>query len=224
MDIQSLYDSIYLNNIESLRRGNIVIDDNLCGDIIDDRRGISLIIPLCQISPGYAKLVNIFQQIEPEQYYYPAHDLHITLFDYIAAHAAYSGSDKLDATYTTLAQSVLTSLKSFSIVFKGIVFSREAGIITGYDDGSIAALRKRIRQHLVDHGLPNLERYESISVHASFLRFKKRIRKEKDFIAAIESWRSVDIGTEVIKKVLLVEHDWYNRRQITRPIKQFALE
>jgi 2'-5' RNA ligase len=188
------------------------------------RRGLSLIIPLNQITKGYEALIENFQILEPEQYYYPTEDLHITVFDYIAADNVYTRTSSIEQTLINITDDVVKSLSSFTVFFKGIVFSREAGLLKGYDNGSVVALRKRIRQRLKDFGLPNMERYKSTSVHSTFMRFTKKIDNVGGFVNELEVRREAEIGTETVKSMVLVEHDWYNRKSLTRTIKEYKLD
>jgi 2'-5' RNA ligase len=224
MNTTSLYESIHQKNIACLREGNILVDPYLRDSVPDLRRGISLIIPLIHIAKNYERATQVLRKQEPGQYYYPSADLHITVFDLISAHPRYSQSAALDDTFVSLANEVLATFSSFYVTFKGIVFSREAGLLTGYDNGSVVALREKIRAHLPQYGIANTERYESKSVHATFVRFRKALIQPSLFADVIESCREVEIGEEPIQSISLVEHDWYNRKISTRTIKTFPLK
>jgi 2'-5' RNA ligase len=223
MDNKTLYDSIYQDNITYIRNGNILVDEYLATGAKDLRRGLSLIIPLSQITESYEAMVEGFRILAPEQYYYPTSNLHITVFDYIAARDAFARSTSIEQTYIRVTDDIVKSLASFAIVFKGIVFSREAGLLKGYDDGSVTALRERIRKRLKDDGLPNMERYQSMSVHSTFMRFTKKIDNAQSFSSELELRREVELGIETVKRIVLVEHDWYNRKNLNRTIKEYEL-
>jgi hypothetical protein len=223
MSIQTLYESIYQENIAFIRSGDVSVDEYLGDGVTDTRRGLSLIIPLNQITNGYEALIRKFQFLEPEQYYYPLEDLHITVFDFIGVHKTYTRSASLEHTCINITNEAAESLSRISILFKGIVFSRAAGILKGYDDGFVVALRKRIRQRFKENGLPNTERYESASVHSTCMRFTKRIDNVKAFVDTLEALKEVELGTEKVKSMVLVEHDWYNRKNVKRTIKEFKL-
>lgn len=220
----SLYESIHQKNIAFLREGDILVDPYLRDSVPDLRRGISLIIPLSRISENYERATQVLRGQEPGQYYYPSADLHITVFDLISAHPRYLPSAALDDTFVSLANEALATFNRFYVTFKGIVFSREAGLLTGYDNGSVIALREKIRAHLPQYGIANTERYESKSVHATFVRFRKALTHPSLFADVIESCREVEIGEEPIQSISLVEHDWYNRKISTRTIKTFPLK
>ncbi|MGD0036238.1 MAG: hypothetical protein ABSC53_02975 [Bacteroidota bacterium] len=224
MNYKTQYDSIHKDNITYIRNGNVFVDEYLATDAKDLRRGLSLIIPMSQITKSYEAIVEGFRILAPEQYYYPIKDLHITVFDYIAAHKDYTRSASIEQTYIRITDDVIKSLSSFTIFFKGIVFSREAGLLKGYDNGLIIALRERIRHRLKDDGLPNMERYQSMSVHCTFMRFTKSIDNVQGFLSELELRKEAEIGKETVKSILLVEHDWYNRKSLTRAIKKYELE
>jgi 2'-5' RNA ligase len=224
MSTASLYESIHRDNIAFIRDGDIIVDTYLGNGVTDLRRGISLIIPLSHISKNYESIVQGFQMLEPSQYYYPLSDLHITVFDLISANPMYAPSNSVDDTFVAIANEVLAPVNRFSVTFKGIVFSREAGLFTGYDDGSVVALRESIRGQLLQQGIPNTERYKSKSVHSTFFRFAKPLANSKIFAGAIENHREIEIGNEPVQSVSLIEHDWYNRKNSIRTIKAFMLK
>ena len=224
MSTTSLYESIHHNNISFIRDGDICVDTYLSNGSTDLRRGISLIIPINHISNKYQAAIQGLQAIEPDQYYYPAADLHITIFDLISANPTYTPSKLLDDTFVSVTRAAVTSISKFSVSFKGIVFSREAGLFTGYDDGSVVALRENIRGSLLRKGIPNTERYQSKSVHSTFFRFSKPLVNSRVFADAIEGLRETKIGDEPVHNISLVEHDWYNRKDSTRVIETFEVK
>jgi hypothetical protein len=220
----SLYDRIHSENIGHLRSGTIELDPFLSAGTPDPRRGVSLVIPMGGMPGSYESMVRRFSDIEPGQYYYPRADLHVTVFDFLQCRAGYEGGVRLDEAFRELAVAALASTGAFSLSMRGIVFSRSAGLIAGYDGGRLVALRAAIRKLMRDRGLMIDERYESSSAHASFVRFRRSLLDPEAFAAAIEASRELELGGREIAQVDLVEHDWYNSAASRRLIGSIALE
>ena len=205
-----VYNKIYADNIGQIRSGNIEIDHFLATRENDSRRGISLIISIKQILNSYKRLVGDFSTVDPDQYYYPFEDLHITVFDFVQGTVDHQRNDLLENLFLGISRKAVDSLGSFKIQMKGIVFSRGAGIIKGYDDNKLVVIRRNIRKLLVAHKIKNDERYESESAHITFTRFRGNIKNPLLFCEMMEKNMEVDIGEEEVTSLELVEHDWYN--------------
>lgn len=220
---RSLYDSIYDNNIVDIESGNIKIDEYLKGSKLDSRMGVSLIIPIHSISYSYSNLVSSLKKIEPEQYYYPTRDLHITIFDYVQGTEKYVRNTELEKAFIEISKQSLKIVHAFPITLRGIVFSNEAGIIQGYDTNILFKIRGKIRGLLNQNGIKNNERYESESAHITFMRFMNPLQKAKELCKFINENRELKIGFPTIEEVEMVEHDWYNHKISKRIIEKIKI-
>ena len=164
-----------------------------------------------------------FLNVESDQYYYPFEDLHITIFDFIQGTVNYQRNDVLESLFLDISQNAADSLESFKIQMKGIVFSKGAGIIKGYDNNKLVLIRKKIRELLITHQIKNDERYESESVHVTFTRFRSNIKNPIIFCEIIKKNMEVELGEEQITNLELVEHDWYNSFHTKRIIGKIQL-
>jgi 2'-5' RNA ligase len=223
MSSVELYDNIFSQNMDFIRSGNVQIDEVLSTGREDHRLGVSLIIPVKAIGHSYIDLIHAFRMIEPYQYYYPFSDLHITIFDFIHGNDGYKVDFPIEKSYVDLTKKALRGIMSFEIEFRGIVFSREAGIIKGYDNNQLVEIRKIIRELLKAYGMKNDERYESESAHITFCRFKNPLMNPERFIATVKNNISYEIGVEQIDAIELVEHDWYNKKSKKRVIESIKL-
>jgi 2'-5' RNA ligase len=220
---RNIYDSIYDKNIADIKSGNIKLDEYLSGNKPDSRIGISLIIPIRSISKSHEKLVSCLKEIEPEQYYYPTHDLHITIFDYIQGTENYIRNPELEKLFIRVSRESLKSFHEFLITFEGIVFSKAAGIIQGYDDNVLIKIREKIRILLKENGIKNDERYESESAHITFMRFMNYFIRAEELCRFINENREREIGIQKIEEIELVEHDWYNHESNKRIIEKIRI-
>ena len=218
-----LYDGIYSKNKELIRSGKVQFDEVLSFNKKDTRLGISLIIPVISNEDKYDKLLDLLKKNEPDQYYYPFEDLHITIFDYIQAVEKYKKNPEKKSILIEITEKALKEISGFEIELKGIAFSNEAGIIQGYDRNILIQIRKRIRELMKKFGLKNNERYESESAHITFCRFMNKLKNPEKLIEIIDRNRDYEIGKEKVEQIELVEHDWYNKKLKKRIIKIFYL-
>ena len=189
-----------------IESGRIKVDRYLIGNKPDSRMGISLIIPIRSIANSYERLVSSLKKVEPEQYYYPTHDLHITIFDYIQGTEKYIRNPELEKVFIKISRESLKSFHRFPITFEGIVFSNAAGIIQGYDDNVLIKIREKIRILLKENGIRNDERYESESAHITFMRFMNQFLRAEKLCGFINQNREMKIGIQKVEEIELVEH------------------
>jgi hypothetical protein len=223
MGNEELYDSIHSNSLPLIRCGDVAVDDYLLAPERDTRLGISLVIPIAIGEHSYRDLVGDFASVEPDQYYYPYGDLHVTVFDFVCAVADYTRSEADEAAFLRVAEETARTLPRFILRFEGIVFSESAGLICGYDFGALVDMRAALRVSMRGHGLPIDERYESRSAHATFCRFTKQPTNAEAFLDVVEKRRNFPFGKEFVDELVVVEHDWYNRRATRRTIGRVRL-
>jgi 2'-5' RNA ligase len=224
MSTAGLYDKIHTDSIQSLAAGQVESDPFLVPGVEDRRMGVTLVVPVTQDLARIGDLIDRFSHIEPGQYAYPVCDLHITVFDLIAGTDLYLADPAAEAVFLALCQEALRGAQAFSIDLRGVVFSKGAGLICGYDNDSLVDLRASIRSALRERGLPNTERYESHSAHITFMRFAQPLASPSRLVQLIHETRSLEIGKLDVGHLELVEHDWYNRASRRRLLGTFQLE
>lgn len=225
MSSRKLYDRIYASSIGKLEASDIAVDDHLVGDGKPDRRmGVSLIIGVRSIATRYKGLLASMRRIEPDQYYYPVEDLHITVFDFIRGRESYRRDEESERLFMAISQKAAKRLAPFDIELEGIVCSAEAGLVQGYDGDALIELREAIRGLMEAEGLMNEERYRSESAHMTFMRFRKELARPDALCAFVGENRELRIGRERVAALELVEHDWYNRKAMRRAIGSVALK
>ena len=217
------YDSIYKSNILKIKSGSIQIDNYLNGNILDSRKGVSLIIPIKTIHDSYFNLKEKINEIDKDQYIYPFDDLHVTIFDFIQGTKNYKADIDTEKICIEISNNVLNTINTFWIEYKGITCSSSAGLIQGFDDNQLVNIREKIRKNMELFNLKNDERYKSESSHITFLRFMKKIKDTRKFVNFINNNRITNIGKEKVKDIELVEHDWYNKKESKRVINKYQL-
>lgn len=218
-----LYNKIFDENIDPIQQGIVSIDQFLLGNRIDNRKGISLIIPISIDYNVYESLINEYKVLEPNQYYYPYSDLHITIFTFLSARDSYKVNTELEKLFINITEKVLNDTEIFNILLDGITFSKEAGFINGYDNDILITIRDALRSEMNKKRIEIDERYKSETAHVTFLRFVNQINNNNKFIKKLWENRNKEIGKIDISKIELVEHDWYNKLLRKRVLSTFIL-
>lgn len=223
MSSAALYENIRDANLARLAAGQVELDGTLAAGRPDTRRGVSLVIGVRGLTDAYAALVQRFRSVDPQQYYYPENDLHVTVFDFLTARNGYAENAELERAYLDLARDAARETPPFRLRLAGVVFSAAAGLIKGYDDDQLVALRARIRACMAERGLPIDERYASRSAHASFARFRNPPLDPARLMETIRASEETGLGELQVDSLELVEHDWYNAAASRRAIGDLAL-
>jgi len=223
MNLPALYDSIHAAGRERILKGEARTDPWLDRPYEDSRTGISLLVPLSGGLPAYAGIAGRFRSCEPDQYYYPPGDLHITVFSFLTAVAGYRRDPAADSLFRDLVREVLRNWSPFTVDFRGIVFSPEAGILAGFPDAPLSELRDRFRRELASRNLKNEERYPAATSHATFLRFRRPLSRPEEFCRILDRERDTPAGGTAVTAMELVEHDWYNSERTRRVLERYSL-
>jgi hypothetical protein len=102
-----LYESIAESSEMDLSSGNINIDKYLLPNSEDKRLGVSLIIPIDINNPKLGTVLNAFESLEPNQFYYPLTDYHVTVFDFVKGNEKYCQNYELEKLFIAIVVFVL---------------------------------------------------------------------------------------------------------------------
>ncbi len=186
-------------------------------------RGYVLRIDVSQFFPQYEELVSRFVDLEPDQYYFPRSDLHITVFEFVSARPDYLAHEPHLEIFRAVCQKVLANWGSFEISLRGTVFTRTSGIVAGIDNDRLIEIRSELRSELHSRGVQPLERYESRSAHVSFMAFRESLRSPEKFLALVEATKDLDLGRIHVSEMELVEQDWFSRAANRRTLGTYRL-
>jgi 2'-5' RNA ligase len=219
--LQETYDRIWNSSKENLLDNNADIDMNLSNIADDKRLGLTVLIPIGDI---FLQVKGQLKEIEPEQYFYPATDTHITVIDFIGASEDFVFDEKQVEIYKRVLDSVLKDFSKFNIDFKGLTASKGAVMVQGFFDDALQKLRERLREEVNKQGIELKERYKVVTAHSTIMRFKKKLQNPKALVNKIEEMKDVNIGIFKIKKILFVLHDWYNLKEKTKILAEYELQ
>ncbi|MDC2830228.1 2'-5' RNA ligase family protein [Limosilactobacillus mucosae] len=219
-DLSCLYQAIDQKGRRAILK-NEFTDPYLNHEQPDHRRGLTLLAHLpihVGRNIGYAQ--QKLHLANPNLYYYPLKDLHLTVLDLIGAYDGFSISPHDLAAYQKALQNLMAKSKPFDVTLKGLIASPAGILATGYYSDELTMLRQNLRHQLTDK-LPVAERYPTCSGHVTVARFKAPLKAPPALLADLMSMQQLQFGTFTVDRLDLVIHDWYNHD--VKKIAEYAL-
>ena len=204
------YDSILATNREKVLAGGI--GDPLLKNALTDSR-MSLVV-LIRISPDVAERINCclddLKGIEPNLYYYPAKDFHITVMDVLKGEEGREIPPNI-TEYINCIEECSKDISPFRIEFDDLTASDNAILVRGYYDDQLMVFRQKLRDMLKQRGLSLEERYKTISSHVTIARLHSKFQNPERLLDYIEKPRS--FGTMTVSNMEISFHNWYDTRK-----------
>lgn len=224
--VQSIYDKMYRSSVEELYQGNNATDKWIERKN-DSRRGLSLIIrPDKEVKTKINAFQKELQAVDPNQYYQPTSDLHVTVLSIIPCQAGLVLDHIDQSSYIKLINKSLSTAPPLELSFKGVTSSRDAMMIQGYShQGNLNkyrnSLRKMLRKSTLKQDVD--ARYTLKTAHVTSIRFSRPLQNPEKYIQVFEHYQNVDFGNLHLSSLELVFNDWYHRRENTKVLKQFSV-
>ncbi len=226
MNLTEHYDHLYKTSSEIISAGKYSIDTELKNES-DSRFGITLLIrPNDEIKANIQSFLNELKKAEPEQYFYPDSDIHITVMSIISCSSDFTLNQISPNEYIEVICRSLVDVEKIQIHFKGITASPSALMIQGFpSDETLNNLRNRLRENFKNSGLQQSidSRYSISTAHSTIMRFQEKLHDPKKLIEIAEKFRDYDFGEFEVKNLELVYNDWYQRKSTTRVLGDFGL-
>lgn len=220
--LETRYNEIWDSSKKDLLTNNIDVDEHLFDLEKDKRRGLTVLIPLKgECLDKMEKIIDQLKEIEPNQYYYPKTDIHITVLDIISASDDFRFDRKQAAIYKEILDNCLSKFSKFTIQFRGLTASKSAVMVQGFYDQALPKLREMLREEIKEQGVGLKERYKIKTAHLTIARFKQKLQNPDKLVKKIEKNRKYEFGLFVVKKILFVLHGWYNCREKTRVLGEY---
>lgn len=208
--LENHYRNILEQNREAILRGGVG-DDYLKFPGRDTRMALALVI---RISPNVCSLIEAYlhklKTIEPDLYYYPARDLHITVLDLLRGVPDRTIPDNID-DYTRCIRECAKKISPFEIVFDGLTMSDNAVMIKGYYESALEDFRQELRRSMKRYGLLLEERYETFSAHITAARIPDQLRHPESFVTYLADKHP--FGEMKVTAFELVFHNWYDSQK-----------
>jgi 2'-5' RNA ligase len=193
----------------------------------DARRGVTLLArPSARVASSIVQFLDELRALEPEQYYHPRSDLHLTVLSLFTAtvdHAPYLAH--LDDYRAAVAES-LDGLARFTVDTIGVTLTQGAVLAKGFPrDGTLTHVRERLRASLAERGLGATVdgRYRLETAHTTLVRFTAPLRNPERFVDALAAARWRPFGTTVVDRLELTLADWYQSSESSQPIAEQRL-
>lgn len=226
MNLENHYKKLYHDSINTISSDNYHIDTLI--DSKNDRRfGLTLIIrPSNEIKTKIQDFLKNFKEIEPNQYYYPNSDIHITVMSIISCYSDFDMS-KIDVQkYIDLTEKCLLKGIDLNITFKGITASPSGVMVQGFmNNNELNDIRNRLRKEFKNSNLEQSldKRYLIQTAHSTIIRFRKELSQKEKFLELLDNSINYDFGTFKVNKFELVYNDWYQREQYVKKIHEFVV-
>jgi 2'-5' RNA ligase len=213
--LQIHYDTMWDRAFGAVTRGDIDCDTRLAAGR-DLRRGLTLIArPGPALQARFAFILDRLALSEPQQYRYPATDMHVTILPLFTAVENPVLELARLSDYIASVHAALDGIKAFDIKFSGLTMSRSAVLAQGFPCGpALETLRQRLRTQLRDAGLDASldQRYRLITAHSTLFRFVAPLHRPQHFAAQLGRLRHEPLGCMHVNEVELVVNDWYMSR------------
>ena len=226
MNLNEHYHKLYTKSSQAIRAGNYKLDPQI-NDPSDSRFGITVLIRPDEKTKAKIQLfLDELKAIEPQQYYYPDSDIHITVLSVISCHEGFSLNKIQLNDYIEIIQKSLIDTTAITINFKGITTSSDAVMIQGFPTSdALNDLRNKLRENFKKSNLRQSidSRYTIATAHATIVRFQEELQNPEELIRVIEKFRDTDFGNFTVDKLEFVYNDWYQRAKSTISLADFYI-
>jgi 2'-5' RNA ligase len=226
MNLKEHYNQLYKTGSEAILTGNYNLDSKI-NDVLDSRFGITLLLrPSENIKANFQLFLSELKAIEPNQYYYPDSDIHVTVMSIISCAEEFKLNHISPNDYIQLICKSMIDTDKIKIYFKGITASKSAIMIQGFPtDETLNNLRNKLRDNFKSSELQQSidSRYSISTAHSTVVRFTEKLQNPEKLIEVVEKFRDFDFGEFTIENLELVYNDWYQREKNTIHLADFNM-
>ncbi|GAB3536057.1 hypothetical protein GCM10027443_25810 [Pontibacter brevis] len=225
-DLEKHYNQLWASSLKEFKAGNFELD--LLIDAGNDTRfGITLLFrPGQEVQNRIRQFLLELQQMEPEQYYYPDSDLHVTVMSVISCHTGFSLANIRVEEYIQLIQQTVQDFSSLQLHFRGVTASPSSLLVQGFPEADqLNKLRNRLRLGFRKTSLQQTldSRYVLQTAHCTVVRFKAPLRNAAAFLEKVQQYRNCDFGSAEVNELELVYNDWYQQQAKVQVLGRFNL-
>jgi len=225
-DIKKIYDDMWVNAIRRIKDDKYEVD-NLINSPKDTRRGMTVLSYLSNTLGGaIGELLDELKGIEPEQYYYPANEFHLTVLSIITCVEDFKLSDIDVKAYSAAFEQAVKEFGPLKIRYSGVTASPSCILVQGFPDNEqLNLLRDKLRSSFKKANLYTTIdlRYEISTAHTTVVRFRKPLQNRDKLIDVLSKYRENDFGTFEVDRLDLVFNNWYQDLSVTKQLSSCAL-
>ncbi|MEO9805089.1 MAG: mutarotase [Reichenbachiella sp.] len=222
--LEKHYDEMWAGALKQFRLGQCNTDAFI-DSLNDARRGITLLArPTGEIETKINNFKNNLKEADPDQYYYPSEDLHLTILSIISCYSGFRLESINSIEYSEVIERCLAN--PIEVQFHGMTASPSAVMVQGFPErDDLNLLRDKLREEFNDSVLESSidSRYKINTAHFTIARFRKPIKNIDKFIETLSSFRDYSFGKMTINKLDLVYNDWYQRERSVKELDTFTL-
>jgi 2'-5' RNA ligase len=226
-DLKSLYSKMWIDSIDRFK-SNKCETDLLINDPTDMRRGITILSYFNNsVEVEVSNFLEELKIIEPDQYYYPKKELHLTILSIISCITGFKLSNINVDAYSSIFKETIKDIGGFKIKYKGITVSPSCILIQGFPDNEqLSYLRNSLRVNFKKAKLESTidARYEISTAHATVVRCQTPFKNSIDLMKVLSKYRDYDFGTLEVKSLDLVFNNWYQNLSITKNLSSLKLK
>jgi len=226
MNLQDKYEAIFASAKPKILTEKTYFD-RLIDDVNDKRSGITLLIrPNRVVVEKINEVLSDFKKIEPQQYYYPDTDIHVTGLSIISCYPDFDYRSIDINQYIEVIKQSLKTCKPFSLNFRGLTASLDCVMCKGfYDNSTLDLIRNNLRKDFLKTSLQQSldKRYTLETAHSTILRLRAPLQDKKAYIEVIEKYKEYDFGTWIVDEMELVFNDWYQKSTKVVLLHKFEL-
>ena len=218
MNLSEHYNTLFKTSSELILSEDYSIDSKI-NDDSDKRFGITLLIrPNEEINNNIQVFLKELKKAEPEQYYYPNSDIHITVLSIISCAEGFTLNQFSTSEYVEIIEKSMIDINEIEIEYRGVTLSPSAIMIQGFpSDNSLNIFRDKLRENFKKSSLQQSldSRYTITAAHSTVMRFQNKLQNPKKLIEVVEKFRNHNFGKFTVDKIELVFNDWYQRERNT---------
>lgn len=227
MNLKEHYDKLYHNSIEKIQENSFLVDELIDSDH-DKRFGITLLLrPSNFVKKNIHKFLSEISLIEPNQYFYPDSDLHVTVMSLISCYDGFDLNQINIEDYIDVVKKSLKGISHFDIEFRGLTASPSCLMVQGFvNNDSLNQIRDNLRVNFKATDLEQSidKRYPIQTYHSTILRFKNQLSNKEFFLDKVNEYRDFYFGTFEVNTLELVFNDWYQRKENVKTLYRFGLD
>lgn len=221
-----IYDQLWANTLATVSSKGFE-HDPLIDSPSDNRFGITLLIrPSEEINDAIQRFLSRVKAIEPEHYFYPNPDIHVTVMPIISCYEGFQLRQIDPKNYIDLLNGCLKGLPPFFIEFRGVTASPSCIMIKGFPlDDTLEEVRNRLRRAFKDSPLEQSldKRYPLQTAHSTVIRFKQPVRNQAAVLEQLDHFRDFNFGRFEVNELELVFNDWYQRKEKVQKLFTLSL-
>lgn len=223
MNLKEHYNLLYKEAIGKIVSDTYQIDD-LIDSKTDKRLGLTVVIrPSFAVREKIQQFLDELKIIEPNQYYYPSSDIHITVMSIISCYEGFEINNIDLPKYIDLIRKCLVT-EDINIQFKGLTASDSCIMVQGFmNNNYLNEIRDNLRAAFKNSNLEQSldKRYSIQTAHSTVVRFKNKFEEKDAFLKLIEKYKHFDFGSFNVNHFELVSNDWYQRDEFVRKLYDF---